>query len=103
MTRLCEIVVRRFRQLGCDLPADDYELHRTKAGRYQRAAGAWSWSLRSSKDSRAGRFGSQYPATEIARWPENFLLYQTPHHDYELIKGNASVDPDLSKISTQYT
>ncbi len=49
-------------------------IHRTRAGRHQRACGAWSWYLWSDDDHNPhrGNIGSQYPAKQIAK---GFTVY----------------------------
>lgn len=82
MSRTCRIVVERFRELGCNLPREDYFIHRTKSGRHQVAAGAWKWFLDSRGDTQAriiaNRHGSGWQATEIARNPGKYSLYSGP-------------------------
>lgn len=49
-----------------DKPNEDYRIERTRAGRHQRAQGAWSWCLvdNEGRDAVHGGLGSQYPASE---------------------------------------
>ena len=42
-------------------------LRRTKAGRHQRSAGAWSWFFDAPNDPHVSEIGSQWSATEILK------------------------------------
>lgn len=71
MTRTCQKIVVTILRLGIvkDVPPD-IEISRTRAGRHQRSAGAFSWFLYSPRDIHhpaSSSIGSQYPAREIAR------------------------------------
>lgn len=66
-------IYRYVRGLGYEAPdvlEIDVEITRTYAGRHQRSAGAWSWSLLAPNGYDAffpTAVGSQWPAREIAR------------------------------------
>jgi hypothetical protein len=67
------------------------KIHRTHAGRHQRACGAWSWVLRPKIDHDGSTYwtfpdiGSHSPASEIVK---GFVVsYHKGFHDY-------SLDPD---------
>jgi hypothetical protein len=56
-------------------PPADLSIRRIRAGRHQRAAGAWSWCLFSPTVSGLD-VGSQYPAGKVAATlPRNTSLY----------------------------
>lgn len=65
----------RLRAMGLDVP-DGSRFHRTHAGYWQRAQGAWSWFI----DNADGRelYGSQVTVTELLRWPE-WVAEHEPH------------------------
>lgn len=68
MTRTTAAIVAIFRTLGCTLPEGEYTILRTRAGRCQRAGGAWSWMLSSPNPllaAYAATLGSQWPAHEV--------------------------------------
>ena len=70
-------ILRRLRQLGCDIPGPDemWSIRRTHAGHIQRSAGAWSWTLDLKNRTLAdeehrkfdGVYGGYYPAVQCAR------------------------------------
>lgn len=74
MSALAVKIAKRLVEMG-ELDGEVYdldasEIHRTRAGHWQRSGGAWSWSLELTRldgglvyDS----FGSQWPATDCAR------------------------------------
>jgi hypothetical protein len=61
---------------------DDFHIHRTGAGHWQRSAGAWSWSLDLNEadydpKTRPADFGSQWPVSVLLR-PEAKPWQYTP-------------------------
>lgn len=74
MSALAVKIARRLVEMG-ELDGEVYdleasEIHRTRAGYWQRSAGAWSWSLdlvRKDGGLVYDSFGSQWSATECAR------------------------------------
>ena len=62
-TRNARVLVSIFRSIGFDLPPGRYSIRRTRAGRHQRSAGAWSWWLDSSDIGNPP--GSAYPVSEV--------------------------------------
>lgn len=68
-------LVRRLRNIT-EVP-EHFAFHRTRAGRCQREAGAWSWWIeRPGTDGIAGRdlFASWTPVTELLRSPQLALV-----------------------------
>lgn len=69
-SKLSVDMVKRLKAAGVPLAkADDaYCIQRTRAGRHQRSAGAWSWSLRRVSETDYHmeiQIGSQWPAKEL--------------------------------------
>ena len=79
-TRTCAGILKLLREQGVDMPGPDhhYRISRTRAGHWQRSAGAWSWALDwksdDPRDPNKGRpyqayqsIGSQWPASQCAK------------------------------------
>ena len=70
MTPTCRRIADHVLRLGLaqDVPAD-LRVERTRAGRWQRSCGAFSWFLRSDSDPyhHVNCVGSVYPARVVAR------------------------------------
>lgn len=66
--RLADRILEHWKSQEGDFPgeAKDYEICRNRPGYWQRANGAWSWSL-VNKKLRYQLCGSQYTATECAK------------------------------------
>jgi hypothetical protein len=75
-------LVARLRAMGVPLP-DEVELVRTRAGRAQRAAGAWSWAAY-VPGGRELRLGSQAPITELLRAHRLTVSQYSPSDDMEV-------------------
>jgi hypothetical protein len=72
MATLAERIVSGLAAQGIDWPGGPANavIRRTRAGRHQRSAGAWSWFLWHVNDVEGALFpsvGSQWPASRIAR------------------------------------
>ena len=61
-------LIKRLKALGLNIPEGTY-ISRTKAGRNQKAAGAWSWNLCHADSSHAGltNIGSCYTVRDCVR------------------------------------
>lgn len=87
---LVEALIQKFADAGHELPGDpdDYEIKRTRAGRHQRSAGAWSWFLWHPWDSglagQASQFGSQWPAGKCAKAKTSIYVHPV-HGTIELV------------------
>ena len=76
MTAL-EKIVAGLKAHGIDCPPD-VQIRRTRAGRHQKAAGAWLWFLWSNSSwSRNGCIGSHYTVREIARGPFTISIHNS--------------------------
>ncbi|WNM70188.1 hypothetical protein [Myxococcus phage Mx1] len=75
---------------------DDVQIQRIRAGAGDRMNGAWSWALWSATNpGETGDIGSQWPATEIAKWgPDKVMLYTNKF-------GQTSIDPTKETIQKQ--
>jgi hypothetical protein len=64
--KVCKLVHKlRFEHgVGVSL---QYSFRRTRAGYWQRSAGAWSWSIRYMDEGHIMEIGSQWPVTELLR------------------------------------
>lgn len=63
-------LITRLRELGVSLP-DDAMVIRVRAGRWQRADGAWSWFF-----AHNAHIGSQWPVHELIKAKKLSLYYQ---------------------------
>lgn len=52
---------------GLDVP-EGFRFRRTRAGSWQRSAGAWSWEISWNRAGNVGTIGSQYPVSELLRY-----------------------------------
>ncbi len=68
-----EKIIKFLREHGIECP-DDVEIRRTRAGYWQRSAGAWSWYLWSDTGWAYNlRIGSQHFAKQVAK---GFTIYR---------------------------
>lgn len=85
-SRLLSRLVRRLREEhDLDLE-DDLSMFRTRAGRHQRAAGAWAWFVLDSKNREV--LASQYPISELVKAPK-----LTVYRDYRYFGAPLEIDP----------
>lgn len=88
MSPTCRKIVDGLKTHGINCP-DDVAIQRTRAGHWQRSAGAWSWFLASpSAWGYNLRIGSQHPASLVAK---GFTIYE---HLYTL-----TLDPIKDRVT----
>lgn len=92
MTRTTLAILQVCRDLGIEVPDGECAIHRTRAGRWQRSAGAWSWWVEGPDGETVA--ASREPATAVLSAHRVGRVHKVEPYPGEAAR-ELIVDPDL--------